>query len=244
MQVDLISIGAHPDDIEVGTGGVLVKMKKMGISTGIIYLTEGEMGTGGTPEIRRQEARDAADILGAKLLASLDLGDCKLVDNYETRLEVAKLIRKHRPKIILAPYWEGGHGKRQGHPDHLAAGRIVMNAANYATLRKMPIEGEPHKVNAIFHYFLPPETPPTFVVDITEEFDAWMSALKAHKSQFMNPEKNRDYLWFLESLARTFGNHIGAKYGQGFIIGEPMRIENLFCLIQPFSEKGFCKVKR
>ena len=176
MDIDLISIGAHPDDVEVGTGGVLVKMKKLGYSTGIIYLTYGEMGTGGTTVIRKKEAENAAEILGARLLARLNFGDCKLEDNYTTRLAVAKLIRQFKPRIILAPYWEGGHGKRQGHPDHLAAGKIVMNAANYATLIKMPLKEKPHRVKTIFHYFLPSEVPPTFVVDITEEFDDWMAA--------------------------------------------------------------------
>ena len=240
MDIDLISIGAHPDDVEVGTGGVLVKMRKLGFSTGIIYLTKGEMGTGGTMAIRKKEAEDAAEILGAKLLARLDFGDCKVEDNYDSRLKVAGLIRKYRPQIILCSYWEGGHGKRQGHPDHLAAGKIVINAANYATLKKIPAKGEPHRVKAIFHYFLPSEVPPTFVVDITEEFDAWMAALKAHKSQFLNPMKKRDYIWALESMARGYGNAIGMKYGQGFAIGEPLRIENLFCLIQEAGAYAGC----
>ncbi|MBD3168238.1 MAG: bacillithiol biosynthesis deacetylase BshB1 [candidate division Zixibacteria bacterium] len=239
MNIDLLSIGAHPDDVEVGTGGVLVKMKKMGFSTGILYLTQGEMGTGGTIGIRQEEAKEAAKILGVDVFETLDFGDCKLDDNYTTRLAVAGIIRKHKPRIILAPYWEGGHGKRQGHPDHLAAGRIAMNAANFATLKKMPIDLEPHRIKGMFHYFLPAEVPPTFVVDITDEFETWMAALQAHKSQFMNPEKDRDYMWTLESLARGFGNYIGVKYGQGFVIGEPMRIENLFCLVQtPGKYKG------
>lgn len=241
MKIDLISIGAHPDDVEVGAGGVLVKMKKLGYSTGIVYLTEGEMGTGGTTGTRKKEAEDAARILGAELLERLNFGDCKVQDNYESRLEVARLIRKYKPTIILAPYWEGGHGKRQGHPDHLACGKIVINAANYARLKKMPLDEEPHTVNQIFHYFLPPEIPPTFIVDITDEFETWMAALKAHKSQFMNPEKDRDYIWSLESMARGFGNPIGAKYGQGFVIGEPMRIENLFCLAQKTGESVGCR---
>jgi bacillithiol biosynthesis deacetylase BshB1 len=240
MNIDLISIGAHPDDVEVGTGGVLVKMKKIGYSTGIIYLTQGEMGTGGTPEIRKKEAGDAAKILGADILERLDFGDCRLEDKFETRLEVARLIRKYRPRIILAPYWEGGHGKRQGHPDHLAAGRIAMYAANFATLKKLPLDDPPHRIDAMFHFFLPWEVPPTFVVDITAEYDAWMAALKAHKSQFMNPEKDRDYIWSLESMARGFGNRIGVKYGQGFVIGEPMRIENIFCLIRPDGDSSPC----
>jgi bacillithiol biosynthesis deacetylase BshB1 len=229
--VDLLAIGAHPDDVEVGCGGLLIKMAQRGYRTGIVYLTRGEMGTGGNPEIREQEAKNAADILGAKILATLDCGDCRVADTYENRLAVAQLLRRHQPKIVLAPYWQGGHGKRQSHPDHLATGQIAINAANFATFKKLPIEGDPYRIRGLYHYFLPPEVSPTFVVDITEQFDRWMDALKAHKSQFLNPAKDRDYLWSLESMARSYGGIIGVKYGQGYVIGEPLKIEDVFCLI-------------
>lgn len=229
---DCISIGAHPDDVEVGTGGVLIKLSDLGYKTGIIYLTRGEMGTGGTPEIRAQEAKNAADIMGADLLETLDLGDTKLVDTPENRMIVAALLRKHRPRIVFAPYWTGGHGKRASHPDHLAAGMITINATNYAALRKMPIEGEPFVVRGLYHYFLPPGVMPTFVVDITAQFDRWMDALKAHHSQFQNPKKPRDYLWSLETMSRGYGAHCGAKYGQGFAIGEPLNIADPVQLVK------------
>lgn len=155
--IDVLAIGAHPDDVEVGSGGVLIKLSRLGHRIGVIYLTRGEMGTGGTAQIRNQEAKKAADIMGVQLLATLNFGDCKVMDNFKTRLQVARLIRKYRPKIVLAPFWEGGHGKRQGHPDHLATGRIVMNAVNYAALKKMPLKEKPHQVKALFHFFCRPE---------------------------------------------------------------------------------------
>ncbi len=229
--LDLLAFGAHPDDVEVGCAGLLIKLSKKGYKTGLVILTEGEMGTGGTPELRKKEVADAAAIMKSKEVAHLDLGDCKLEDNYETRLIAAEYIRRHRPSIVLAPWWTGGHGKRQSHPDHLACGQIVVNAVNYATFEKLPIDLPPHRVNALFHYFLPLEVPPTFVVDITEEFDQWIKALSAHRSQFLNPEKERDYLWALESMARSYGNLIGAKYGQAYGIGEPLKIEDPFCLV-------------
>jgi bacillithiol biosynthesis deacetylase BshB1 len=229
--VDLLAIGAHPDDVEVGCGGLLIKMAQRGYRTGIIYLTRGEMGTGGNAKIREQEAKNAADILGAKILATLDFGDCHVTDNFESRVAIAQLLRRHQPKIVLAPYWKGGHGKRQSHPDHLATGQIVVNAAYYATFKKLPIEEKPFQIRALYHYFLPTEVTPTFVVDITDQFDKWMDALKAHKSQFLNPEKHRDYIWSLESMARSYGGIIGVKYGQGYAIGEPLKIEDIFCLI-------------
>jgi bacillithiol biosynthesis deacetylase BshB1 len=235
IYVDLMAIGAHPDDVEVGCGGLLIKSAARGYKVGIVYLTKGEMGTGGTPEVRAQEAIEAAEIMGAGILATLDLGDCRVNDTYENRLLIAGLIRKHKPKIILAPYWQGGHGKRQGHPDHLAAGQIAINAANYATFAKLPVKGDVHRIKAMFHYFLPPEIPPTFVVDISDQYETWIKALKAHRSQFLNPEKDKDYIWSIESMARGFGSMIGAKYGQGYAIGEPLKLDDIFCLI------GTCK---
>ncbi len=232
MEYDLISIGAHPDDVEVGTGGVLIALNKNGYKTGIIYLTKGEMGTGGSAEIRAEEARQAADLMGSDLLETFDWGDCRLFDTYEKRIELAVLIRKYRPKIILAPYPRVGHGKRQSHPDHVAAGQIAINAAYYATLKKLPIEGEPHRVQRVFHYFLPPGVTPSFVVNITEHFNRWIEALKCHKSQFLNPEKSRDYIWSLETMARSFGMQAGCKYGQGFYNVEPIRIVDLFDLVK------------
>lgn len=228
---DLLVFGAHPDDVEVGCGGLIIKLNKMGYKTGLAILTQGEMGTGGTPEIRRQEVKNAAEIMGADIVAHLDQGDCRLEDNFDSRVAAAELIRRHRPSIIFAPYWTGGHGKRQSHPDHLACGQIAVNAANYATFKKLPIDLPPHRINALFHYMLPPEVSPTFVVDITDEYDQWIEALSAHRSQFLNPKKDRDYLWSLESMARTYGNLIGARYGQGYAIGEPLKIENPFCLV-------------
>ncbi len=238
---DLIAIGAHPDDVEVGTGGVLLKTAQMGYRTGIIYLTKGEMGTGGTPEIRARESLAAAQIMKTDLLETLDLGDTKLVDTPENRNIVAGLIRKYQPTLLLAPWPRGGHGKRASHADHLAAGSIAVNACNYATFKKLPIAGEPFHVSALFHYFLPVEESPTFVVDITEQFDGWIAALSAHESQFLNPQKPKapDYLWSLETMARNYGNMISVKYGQGFKIGEPMAIEDLFCLAN--GERAHCR---
>lgn len=231
---DLISIGAHPDDVEVGSGGVLLKVAQQGFRTGIIYLTRGEMGSGGDPEIRAREAREAAAIMRADLLETLDLGDTKVVDTPETRTLVAGLLRKYRPKIVLAPWPRGGYGKRQSHADHLACGRIVMNARYYAGFTKLPVPGEPYNLPALFYYFLPHDESPSFVVDISEQFEGWIAALKAHQSQFLNPNKgtDRDYIWHLETMARWYGSLVGCKYGQAFKIGEPLQIENLFCLIR------------
>ncbi len=227
---DLLSIGAHPDDVEVGTGGVLIDLNRRGYTCGLVILTQGEMGTGGTPEIRAQEVKEAAGILGADIIETFDWGDTRLEDSYEKRLEIARIIRQTKPKIILAPYPHVGHGRRQSHPDHVASGVIAINAANLAALKKVDIPGEPHLVTRIFHYFLPPGVTPNFVVDITPHYDQWIAALSAHRSQFLNPEKSRDYIENLTAMARSFGMQARCKYGQGFYAVEPVLVKDIMAL--------------
>jgi len=229
-QYDLISIGAHPDDVEVGTGGILIDASKRGYKCGIVILTKGEMGTGGSAEIRVQEINDAADILGVDILKTFDWGDTRLEDNYEHRLELGQIIRKYKPGLILAPYPHVGHGRRQSHPDHVAAGLLAINSAHLASLKKAKMNGEPHLVERIFHYFLPPGVTPNFVVDITPHFDQWVNALSAHKSQFLNPEKSKDYLESITSMARSFGLQSRCKYGQGFYAVEPILVNDIMTL--------------
>lgn len=227
---DLLSIGAHPDDIEVGTGGVLIDLKRRQYRCGIVIMTQGEMGTGGTPEIRAKEVASAAKILGADVLQTFDWGDTKLQDAYEKRLAIAQIIRDTRPKIILAPYPHVGTGRRQTHPDHVAAGTIAVNSISLATLKKADLKGEPHTVSRIFHYFLPPGVYPNFVVDITPHFDQWIEALSAHESQFLNPEKSADYIEHLTHMARSFGMISHCQYGQGFYSVEPVLVGDIMSL--------------
>jgi len=230
MQYDLVSIGAHPDDVEVGTGGVLIDLSQRGYKCGIVILTLGEMGTGGTAEIRASEVAKAAEIMGVDVIERFDWGDTKLEDNYVKRLALAAIIRKTRPKIILTPYPQVGHGRRQSHPDHVAAGVITINAANLAFLKKADLPGEPHLVTRIFHYFLHPGVSPNIVVDITPHFNRWLEALSAHRSQFLNPEKTKDYIEHLTAMARSFGMQARTKYGQGFYAIEPILIKDIMKL--------------
>ncbi len=224
-------MGAHPDDVEVGCGGVLIDLAKRGCRCGIVILTQGEMGTGGSAEIRSLEVEKAAEILGADILARFDWGDTKLQDSYDKRLAVAEIIRKARPKIVLASCPQIGHGRRQSHPDHVAAGVIVTNAIHLASLAKVDLAGESHLVTRTFHYFLPPGVTPDFVIDITPHFDRWIKALSAHQSQFLNPDKSRDYIEQLTAMARSFGLQARCKYGQGFGSTEPIQVGNIMNLI-------------
>jgi bacillithiol biosynthesis deacetylase BshB1 len=229
---DLIAIGPHPDDVEVGCAGVLIDAASRGKKAGIIILTQGEMGTGGTPDLRAQELKEAASIMGVDIIASLNWGDTKLFDTYERRLELGALIRKTRPHIILTPYPHVGHGRAQSHPDHVACGEITVNAAFLSSLKKADIHGEPYQPHRIYHYFLPHGINPTFIVDITPHFDKYIAALSAHRSQFLNPEKQLDYLDLLKARARSYGLQAGCKYGQGFAAIDPVVIKDITSIAQ------------
>ena len=227
---DLLSVGAHPDDIEVGTGGVLIDLHKRGYKCGVVILTEGEMGTGGTAEVRAEEVRQAADILGVNIVRMFDWGDTRLQDSYDNRLALAEIIRATKPRIVLTPYPHVGHGRRQSHPDHVAAGIITINAVHLASLKKADLPGDPHLVTRIFHYFLPPKVQPNFIIDITAHFEQWIEALSAHRSQFLNPEKSKNYIESLIATARSFGLLGRCQYGQGFYAVEPILVGDIMTL--------------
>jgi len=232
MSVDILAFGAHPDDAEIGCGGLLLKLKDRGYRTGIAYLTVGEMGSRGTPEVRRQELMAAAKVLGLDYVEVLDFQDCRLSDTFENRLKIAAIVRRQQPTIVLAPYWDGPPGRGIGHTDHQTAGYLVSHGVNFAHLRALPLDDEPHSVANIFYYLFPRESPPSFVVDISDYIDQWVEMLKCHRSQFYNPETGRyDFIDTLLAVARARGFGIGARYAQAFISPEPLKIDDPFLLV-------------
>ena len=236
MPLDFLVFGPHPDDAEIGAGALLRKMKTLGHTTGIIDMTTGDMGWG-TPEIRAAESEAAAKILKLDVRENLDLGDCRVEDTFENRCKAAAAIRRHQAQIIFSPYYQLPIGRGLGHNDHYKTGQIVANAFNLAHLRKAPIPGEPHQARAIFYYFLPPGTSPTFIVDVTEQFDDWIAALDCHKSQFHNPDKPRPGAMpvvrdVFETFARYWGWQIGVKYAQAFLTVNPLKIGDPLSLVR------------
>jgi len=234
MAVDFLAFGPHPDDAEIGCGATLRKMKALGHTTGIIDMTTGDMGWG-APEERLRECEEAAKILRLDVRENLDLGDCRIEDSFENRCLAAAAIRKHRPQVILAPYYNLPIGRGLGHNDHYKTGQIVANAFNLAHLGKAPVEGEPHQARALYFYFLPPGTPATFVVDVTPYFDDWIRALECHRSQFANPERRRPAelpqpTEAFTAFARYWGWQIGVRYGQAFLATSPLRIADPLAL--------------
>ena len=237
MDLDILVFGPHPDDAEIGAGGLLLRMKAEGRRTGIIDMTRGDMGWG-TPEERDRECEEAGRILGLDVRESLDLGDCRVANDFDTRCKVATAIRKHRPQIVLSPYWDLPPGRGLGHNDHIQTGLAVAHGFNYAHLRKMPIPGEPYQAKALFYYFIPPGTKPTFIVDVSPYAAKWREALECHRTQFFNPEKPvrpdvpASFLDWFEVFARQHAFTIGAQYAQAFLSEGPLKVNNPMDLVK------------
>jgi bacillithiol biosynthesis deacetylase BshB1 len=236
MALDVLAFGPHPDDAEIGCGATLLKLKHLGHKTGIVDMTRGDMGWG-TPEERDEEAKAAAKILKLDVRENLDLGDCRIEDTFDNRCKVATMIRRHRPQIVLAPYYDLPIGRGLGHNDHYKTGQIVANAYNLSHLAKAPVEGEPHQAKAIYFYFLPTGTVPTFVVDVTATFEDHLRAIECHRTQFFHPERPRPahlptVREAFEATARGWGWQVGAKFGQAFLATAPLKVGDMVGLVK------------
>lgn len=229
MPVDVLLFGAHPDDVEWGAGGVVLLLRDSGTSFAIVDMTNGEMGSRGTLEQRQTEAIAAAEFLGARARESLNLPDCGIVDSPDNRRLIASAIRRHRPKLVLAPYWEDRH------PDHAAAGLIVRNSQLYCSLTKLDDPNPPHKPDAFLFYLLNKFEQPAFVVDTTRVFQRKLELLRIHRSQFEKTAEELgviahgvgDYLFGLESRDRYFGSLIGAHYGEALVSDRPVPLSGV-----------------
>ena len=231
MKLDLLAIAAHPDDVELTCGGTLIKMVENGYKVGILDLTQGEMSTRGTVEIRRREAAAASRILGVTLRENLGLPDARLEVNEEYKLAVARKIRALRPRTVILPYWEGRH------PDHYTAGKLAYEGCFLAGLARLPLEGEafrPFKV--LYSTVYNASVRPTFVVDITRQFERRRRAILAYASQFKAGRRAPRSkiplpLDRLEQevhlIAGYYGQMIGVEYAEPFLVREVMQVEDV-----------------
>ena len=232
--MDVLFFGAHPDDVEWGAGGTAQLMKQQGVRFALVDLTAGEMGSRGTPKERQLEAQAAADFLGAETRETLNLPDCGLMDTPETRRCIAGAIRRFRPRLVIAPYWEDRH------PDHAAAGAMVRNSALFCTLRKLDDDNAPHKPDAFLYYLLHNYERPPLVTDISAVYRRKLELLRLHETQFsktaeeygVTPLGLSDYLYGLESRDRFFGSLIGCQHGEAFVLDRPLRLSD-FSLLMP-----------
>jgi len=229
MEVDILTIAAHPDDVEITCGGTILKMAEAGYRVGLLDLTAGETGTRGNAALREKEARRAAQTLGVAHRENLRLPDAGVENNRANKLKVAQKIREFRPRTVILPYWEGRH------PDHYITGRLGYEACFLAGLAKLPLEGKPHRpFKIIYASQYVPTVRPTFVVDITEQFEKKLKAIFCFSSQF-SPRKDMQNLFpsradinaRMGSEARHFGLMIGVRYGEPFVTREITEIEDI-----------------
>ena len=227
MTVDALAIAAHRDDTEQTCGGTLLKLSAAGYRTGILDLTAGEMGTRGTPEQRAQEAQQAARLLGVHWRETLGLPDARVENTYENRLKLAAKIRQLCPRLVFLPYWEGRH------PDHYTTSTLGYEACFLAGLKKLPLEGQPHRPHKILYCTLYYEVQPSFVVDITDQFDRRLQALLAYHSQYDDQAAGKDLFpsqtdlcQQVEALARLYGMMVGVKYGEPFLLKEMLLVSD------------------
>lgn len=236
MTVDILAIGAHPDDVELSCAGTLAKAAMKGSGVAIIDLTQGELGTRGNREIRAREAQHAARILGCAR-ENLKLPDGGIEINDRNLKLLISAIRRYRPKILLIPHW------LERHPDHVHAHHLCREAWFYAGLRKIrtSVRGksqEPWRPNNYFHFMQWYEFQPSFIVDVTESYQIRMESIKAHKSQFFDPDSTdpqtflskESFFDLIETRAKNYGIKIGAAYGEPFYSVESVGIDSLFDL--------------
>ncbi len=229
MHLDILAFGAHPDDVEIGIGGVLIKHAHKGYRCGIVDLTAGEAASSGTPETRRKEALAAAEIMGMVTRDCLGLPDARLQVNPESLRPVIEIIRRYRPQVVIAPY------RKDRHPDHQAASRLVREGAHLAGLGRYEADGEPHRPPVYLEYFLSVFEEPSFIVDISEYYEMKLGAIAAHQSQFgvpadtdwstlvNNPRFNR----FIQSRDQYVGSLIQAFYAEGMYMDRKMMVDDI-----------------
>lgn len=233
-KVDILAFAAHPDDVELAASGTIIKHIKQGKSVAIVDLTQGELGSRGSAELRLKEADDSAKILGLSARENLNLGDGFFEINQENLLEVIKMIRKYQPEIVLC------NAEEDRHPDHGRASELVSRACFLSGLIKIETGQNAHRPKAIYKYIQDRYLKPDFVVDITEEMDTKMDSILAFSSQFYQegddnepktPISSKDFLEFVKARAREFGRNINATYGEGFIVERPVGVEDITTLL-------------
>ena len=228
LALDILAVAAHRDDVEQTCGGTLLKMAQMGHRTGILDLTKGEMGTRGSAEDRAREALDAAKILCVSWRHALDVPDGRVENTWENRVKVARVIRETTPRVLILPYWKGRH------PDHYTASILGYEACFLAGLKKLEIGSEPHRPFKIIYATLYYDIRPTFVVDITDQFEARFDSLMAYKTQFSDQEAGKgifparaEIRARVEAMARYYGMLAGVTYGEPFLQKEVGLVEDL-----------------
>ncbi len=249
-EIEILAIAAHRDDAEQTCGGTLLKMAALGHGTAILDLTRGEMGTRGTAEEREREAAEAARILKVSWRGALDIPDGRVENNFENRLKIAAVIRAQRPRVVILPYWQGRH------PDHYTCSTLGYEACFLAGLSKLDLStvrpeslsvtfstrnpelaarnSPPHRPFKIVYATLYYDIRPTFVVDISEQFEARFQALMSYRSQYSDQQagsalfpKQSEIRTRLETMARFYGMLAGVEFAEPFVQKEVGLVDDL-----------------
>ena len=238
IKLDILAIGAHPDDIELGCGATIAKEISLGKKVGALDLTRGELGTRGSAKIRDEEAKKSAKILGLSTRENLAFADGFFVNDKEHQLKIIKIIRKYQPKIIICNAIEDRH------IDHAKGSKLVSDAAFLSGLRKIEtfLNGEKQEVwrpKHVYHYIQWNNIKPDFVVDVSGFINIKLEAVKAYSSQFYNPDSNepispitsKNFLDSINYRAQDLGRLIGVSHAEGFTVERFVAVENLDKLI-------------
>jgi len=224
-KVDILGIGAHPDDVELSAGGTIAKHVKAGKKVAIVDLTQGELGSRGTIETRYSEAHDASRILGVSFRENLKMQDGFFGHSKEELLKLVVQIRRFQPEIVLA------NAISDRHPDHGKGSAFISDACFLAGLRKIETElngksQQPWRPKAVYHYIQDRYIQPDFAIDVTEFVETKFEAIRAYKTQFYDPESNepqtpisgKEFFDFLEGRMRQFGREIGVEFAEGYTV--------------------------
>ena len=227
--VDLLVFGPHPDDLELGLGGTIARHAAEGRSVGLCDVTAGELGTNGTPEIRRAEALDAATVLGAAWRECLEWPDGGIDDSPDRIRDAVTFIRRHRPRTIAIPYWQDRH------PDHVSTCRVFDVAAFRSGLRRYDTGQEPWRAEWICYYFINDTAAPSFVIDVSAHYEQKRAALACYRSQFQPAGADAvatrltapSFRQLIESRDQQFGALAGVAFAEGVVVRQPVERASL-----------------
>jgi bacillithiol biosynthesis deacetylase BshB1 len=226
--IDILAIAAHRDDVEQTCGGTLLKMRSLGLETGILDLTQGEAGTRGSAAERAAEAEAAARILEVRWRQALDLPDGRVENTFENRLKIVRVLRELRPRVVILPYWQGRH------PDHYTTATLGYEACFLSGLARVETGAAPYRPYKVLYASLYADVRPTFVVDITQFMEQRYRSLMAYRSQYGNAEQGSALFVPEEEIrertfaeARHYGQLAGVRYAEPFVQKEVGLVEDL-----------------
>jgi len=233
MKLDILVFGAHPDDVELGCSGTILKHIKQGLKVGIIDLTRGELGTRGTHKTRTEETKNATDVLGVSIRENMDFKDGFFINDDEHRISIVKKIRKYKPNIVIT------NAPTDRHPDHGRASELTIDSCFLSGLEKIDTNQKVWRPKHIYHYIQFNTILPDFVVDITDEIDKKLESILCYKTQFYNPDSietktiisSEDFLESVKYRAKDLGRQSDCKYAEGFITNQTLKVNSLLDLI-------------